>query len=64
MAEPKKTLTAEEFRSSLQDVVAVLERLAPHCPRTEQLMEVCRIALESDSQLELLISLMLTGNKK
>lgn len=57
MAEQK--LTAEEsFRKALEDVVAISERLAPLCPGTEDLTELCKLALTNDGQLALLMDKM------
>ena len=57
--EPQTPVQTEEagFLSALEDVVSIAERLAPHCPTTDSLIEVCRLALESPSQLQLLLSL-------
>jgi len=49
-------LSAEDsLRSSLQDVVSLVEKLLPICDSTEDLLEVCKLALENDAQLKLLI---------
>ena len=57
MAEQK--LSQEEaFRSSIQDVIAIAEKLAPFCKSIDGLISLARLALENDDQLHLLISLV------
>lgn len=43
------------FRESLQDVVVVLERLAPLCATPEEMLALIKLGLESDAQLRLLL---------
>lgn len=62
MAEQK--LTAEEsFRSSLEDVVAVAERLMGLFPRTEDLLETCQLGLTNDGHLLLLMDKVTQGKR-
>lgn len=44
------------FRSDLESVVALVEGLSSYCEKTEQLAEMCRLALENDGQLKLLMA--------
>lgn len=46
------------FRSALTDTAAVAEKLAPHCKTIEELVDVVKLALTSDGQLRLVLSLM------
>ena len=50
-----KVSPEQGFRSSLEDVIAVVEKLGRVCQTTEELVEVCRLALTSDAQLRLLM---------
>lgn len=62
MAEQK--LTAEEsFRSSLEDVVAITEKLVTLCSSTGDLCEMCRVALTNDGQLALLMDKVTQGRR-
>lgn len=44
----------ESFRESLEDVVAIVEGLAPFCVSTRELLEMVKLAVENDGQLRLL----------
>ena len=52
------------FRESLKDVVAITEKLQLHCKTTEDLLHIAKMALDSDAQLRLLISLTMTAVPK
>lgn len=45
----------ESFRSSLDDVVTILERVAPLCKSHEELLDMLRLARENMGQLRLLM---------
>ena len=48
--QPQPTVE-EKIRSSLRDVVAVAEKLAPICLTVEDLVGICKLALKNDGQL-------------
>lgn len=55
----KNVATAEEnFKSSLEDVIAFGERLLPYCDSVQDLIEIAQLALSNDGQLALLLSLV------
>lgn len=63
----KKQQTAEEgFKSALEDVINVLEKLNPHCETMEEMVGMIRLAVGDEStppnlsQLKLLMKLVLT----
>ena len=64
MLEQRSAGVEEDFRSSLQDVITIAEKLAPHCKTTEDLVQVSKLAVEHDSQLRLLISIVSTPAAK
>lgn len=54
MAEQK--LTAEEqLRSSIEDVISLAKKLQPICTTTQEMIEVCELALTNDAQLKMLM---------
>lgn len=60
MTESKpKVATPEEveaaFRSSLGDVAAIAEKLAPHCRTVEEMVGMIQLAIDNDGQLRLLM---------
>lgn len=56
MANETNQPTAEQsFRSSLEDTIVILTQLAPLCNDVAQLVEMCRLGLDNDAQLQLLI---------
>lgn len=59
--EPKPSIE-ETFRSVLEDLAAVAERLEPTCKTTEELIGVAKLALENDGQLRLLM--LITQQKR
>lgn len=60
----KPTGVEESFRTSLTDVVTIAEKLAGHCGSVEDLITVCRTAIESDAHLRLLMSLVRQQGKR
>ena len=60
MTDPSRTTSAEDkFRSSLQDVSVLLQRLGPLCQTLDDLHEMVQLALEKDHQLRLLMQVVL-----
>jgi hypothetical protein len=57
-----KVSVEEKVRSGLEGVVEVAEKLINYCQTTEELVNVCRLALTSDAQLKILLVVM--GVKK
>ncbi len=45
----------KSFRSSLEDSIAVIRKLSPHCTSVDDLVGVLNLALENDGQLTLLM---------
>lgn len=58
MTDPKLT-PEEKFRSSLQDVAAITERLSSVCKTPEEMVSVINLAMENDAQLRILMKLVL-----
>ena len=52
----------EAFRSSLQDLIVVLEKMAPFCGTLEEAAGMANLALENDGQLRLLMKIV-TGKQ-
>lgn len=63
MAERDKPSTEESFRESLKDVLAIIQRMAPHCGSLEELAETVKLGLENDVHLRLLLSVVMKGKK-
>lgn len=58
-SDAKRLASAEDsFRSSLEDLVTIAEKIAPHCTYTKDLVSVVKVALENDAQLGFLMSLV------
>ena len=57
----KPATEADSFRSSLEDVVAIAEKLAPHVGSVQDLADVCKLALKNDGQLAILYSMVTKG---
>jgi hypothetical protein len=57
-------VSPEQLRASLEDLVHLAERLAPHCSTTEQLVEVARLALTNDGQFSIVMSLASGSGQK
>ncbi len=57
MAEAKQT-EVDEFRDSLLEVAACLDKLAPFCKTIVEMIDMIKLATESDGQLRLLIAVM------
>ncbi len=58
MAEQNTSLE-DSFRESLKDLVTIAEVLGPHCENSiSRLVTLSRLALESEDQLALLMSLV------
>jgi hypothetical protein len=58
MAEQKPSLE-ELFRSALQDVELIIEKLSPHCGTLEEMMELIQLARSNNAQLKILHSLVI-----
>lgn len=57
MNNDERTPTPEEaFRSSLEDVVVLVGKLAPLCKSFKELVGMCELALTNDAQLRLLMN--------
>lgn len=59
----KELSQEEQFRSALQDVVAIGEKLSPYCKSVEELTGMVELALLNDAQLRLLMELVSKGKK-
>jgi hypothetical protein len=46
----------ESFRQALQDVIAIVRKLSPHCKNVNELVGMAELALENDGQLALLMN--------
>jgi hypothetical protein len=51
----EKQTEADSFRSSLEDVVTIAEKLSGHVETTADLAAMCRLAIKNDGQLRLLM---------
>ena len=61
----EKTPSLEEsFRSDLESVVAISSALGQHCESVADLVDLCKLGVESDAQLKLLMSLVTAGKQK
>ena len=49
---------ADSFRSSLEDVVAVADKLSAYCNTVEEMVGMCKLGLENAGQLSVLMALM------
>ena len=58
----KQTELEGNYRSSLQDVIVVAQKLSPYCKTVDELLSMVQLALENDGQLRLLITI--TTQKK
>ena len=61
---PATEETEASFRSSLEDVVTITEKLSPYCRTVEDLLGMVRLALENDGQLHLLMGLVAQPSKR
>lgn len=62
----ERKATAEEiesFLSSLEDLIAIADKLAPFCKMTEELIGMAKLATENDGQLRLLMGIVSSGKK-
>ena len=56
MDQPNDQQTVRDaFRSSLEDSVAILRKLAPHCGSVDELIGMLELACHNDGQLGLLM---------
>ncbi len=46
----------ESFRLALRDIIAIAEKLTPFFTTTEELVGACKLAVESDGQLKLIMA--------
>lgn len=55
-------MTEEEkltkFKSSIEDMIAVVERLNPVCDKTADLLQMLELATTNDGQLKLIIAMV------
>lgn len=54
----KSTSVSDGFRSSLEDIIAISEKLASVCESIEDLVEICKLALTNDGQLKIIMNLV------
>ncbi len=54
-----KVVEAEtSFRNSLEDVITIAEGIKEHCISVQELIGVCKLALDNDGQLRMLMGQM------
>lgn len=53
----------QSFRSSLEDVITIAEKLTPLCETVSDLVGMVRLATENDGQLKLLYELVMRNKK-
>lgn len=58
------TEEVDQFRSSLEDIVAIAEKLAPYCKTADELIGMSKLAIENDGQLRLLLATMTVQARK
>lgn len=58
------TSTEGSFRSSLEDVITVVDGLKSFCTTPDELAGLCRLALENDAQLRILLATLTDPVKK
>ena len=46
------------FRSSLEDVATIAAKLAPYLESSADVVEVCKLGMENESQLRLLMGIV------
>lgn len=63
MDQPKLTVE-QSFRESLKDVVAVVQKLAPHCNGFDDLIGMVELAINNDGQLHLLMNTVIASTGK
>ena len=56
MAAEQKASPEELFRFGLEGVIELATKLAPYCNTTDDLVGMCRLALENDGQFRLLMN--------
>ena len=59
----KRTEEEEGFRSALEDVVAIIQRLAPICKSINDMLGMVELALKNDSQCRLLFKEVMQGKE-
>lgn len=55
-----KVSVQDSFRDALQDVIAIADKLAPHCTSIAEMVEMLKLAQDNNSQLNLLMSVIKT----
>lgn len=63
IASEKTRELEEKMRENLMDLSNLLERLAPLCDRTDDLIGVVRLALENTGQLRILMKTIMDNKK-
>ena len=58
MTEQKQT-AEESFRSSLEEIIVISEKLTPYCNTVQDLIGMAKLALDNDGQLKLLMASVL-----
>lgn len=53
----------QNFRSGLEDVAAIVQRLEPYCQTTAELAEMIELAKRNDGQLRILMEKVLQGKR-
>lgn len=65
LVEDKTAQTPEQvYRSSLEDVIAINGALAKFCRTPEEVVQMCRLGLENEGQLRLIMNAVQTAGKK
>ena len=54
MAE-KQQPTIDDFRSSIEDLITIAEKLSPYCSSVEELVGLLQLALTNDAQLKMIL---------
>lgn len=54
----------ESFRSSLNDLIVLADKLSTHCKSVGDLIGMAKLATENDGQLRLLMATVFSGNRK
>ncbi len=62
--DPAKLSPEDSFRSSLEDVLTITEKLAFLCQNMDELNGMLKLALDNDAQLRLLMQQVLDQPKK
>ncbi len=61
---PEKITVEESFRSSLEDLKVIIERVGSFCNTVEELHELVILAVTNDAQLKLIMNVCSENGKK